>query len=55
MGAVPDATTEKLAVCPTVTDRLAGSEVIDGATDAEVTVSTAVRLVTLPAGSLTTT
>jgi hypothetical protein len=53
-GAVPDAATEKLAVWPAVTVWFAGSEVIDGATDAGVTVSTAVRLVMLPAGSLTT-
>jgi hypothetical protein len=42
------ATTLKVAVCPAVTDLLAGCVVIDGASAAVVTVSVAALLVVLP-------
>jgi hypothetical protein len=54
-GAVPETVTLNVAVCPAVTVLLAGWAVIDGATDAEVTVSVAELLVTLPLLSVTTT
>src|SRR5260221_11957068 len=54
-GAVPVATTVKLAVCPAVTAWLAGCMVIVGATAAAFTVSAAAPLVTVPAVLLTTT
>jgi hypothetical protein len=52
---VPEATTEKVAVCPAVTVTLAGCAVKDGCTAAAVTVSMAALLVALPAELLTTT
>lgn len=54
-GEVPDAITVKVAVCPAVTVRLAGYVMMDGATAADVTVSTAALLLTAPVVSLTTT
>src|SRR5260370_17227932 len=54
-GAVPAATTVKLAVCPAVTVWLAGCVVIVGATGAAFTVSVAAALVTVPAVLFTTT
>jgi len=53
--AVPVAVTENAAVCPAMTVRLAGCEVMDGATGADVTVSVAALLVALPAPLVTTT
>ena len=53
--AVPDAVTVKVAVWPALTVWLAGCAVIDGATGADVTVSVAALLVTLPAVLLTVT
>ncbi len=50
---MPEAVTLNVAFCPAVTVRSAGWEVIAGA--AALTVSRAVRLVTLPAALLTTT
>jgi len=52
---VPEAVTEKVVVCPAVTVRLAGCELIDGATGLAVTVRVAALLPTLPAELLTTT
>lgn len=52
---MPEATTEKVAVCPAVTVWLAGSVAIDGCVADAVTVSMAALLVTLPAELLTTT
>jgi hypothetical protein len=53
---VPVAVTEKAAVCPAFTVKLAGCVVIDGATAAApATLSVAVLLVALPALLLTTT
>jgi len=49
---VPDAVTEKVAVCPAVTVWLAGCVVIAGGT---LTVRVAALLVTLPTELLTTT
>jgi len=50
MGAVPVASTLKLAVCPAVTAWLTGCVVIDGATaEAGLTIRVALLLVTLPA------
>jgi hypothetical protein len=49
------AVTENVAVCPSVTVRLAGWLVIVGATGAAFTVSVAALLVALPAELLTTT
>jgi hypothetical protein len=54
-GAVPEATTENVAVCPAVTVTLAGCVVIVGLTVAVVTVSVAAVLVALPAELVTTT
>jgi hypothetical protein len=54
-GDVPDAVTEKVTLRPAVTVWLTGCVVIDGATGAELTVSAAALLVTLPALLLTTT
>jgi len=55
MGAVPVAATENVAVWPAVTVWLAGCVVIDGATEAVVTVRMAALLVALPAALFTTT
>jgi hypothetical protein len=52
---VPVAVTEKDAVCPVVTVWLVGCAVIEGPAVAEVTVSVAALLVTLPAVLLTIT
>jgi hypothetical protein len=52
---VPEAVTEKLAVWPTVTARLAGCAVIAGATTPAVTVRVAAALVALPTEFVTTT
>ena len=52
---MPVAATENVAVWPAVTVWLAGCVVIDGATEAVVTVSIAALLVALPAVLLTTT
>jgi hypothetical protein len=53
-GAVPPATTVKLAVCPAVTVWFAGGVVIVGATADVFTVSVAAALVTVPTVLLTT-
>jgi hypothetical protein len=52
---VPEAVTEKVAVWPAMMVWLKGCVVMDGATGAGFTVSTALLLVTLPAELLTTT
>jgi hypothetical protein len=52
---VPDAVTEKVALCPAVTVWLTGCVVIEGATVAAFTVSVAGLLVALPAVFVTTT
>ena len=52
---MPVAATENIAVWPAVTVWLAGCVVIDGGTEAALTVSMAALLVTLPAALLTTT
>ena len=52
---MPDAVTAKVAVWPAVTLRLAGCDVMEGATAAAVTVKSAVLLVTLPEELLTVT
>jgi hypothetical protein len=52
---VPEATTEKVAVCPTVTVTLAGCVVIEGLVTTAFTVSVAAALVALPAEFVTTT
>ena len=52
---MPVAATENIAVWPAVTVWLAGCVVIDGATEAVVTVSMAALLVAPPAALLTTT
>ncbi len=52
---MPVAATENIAVWPAVTVWLAGCVVIDGATEAVVTVSMAALLVALPAALLTAT
>jgi hypothetical protein len=54
-GAVPAATTENVAVCPTVTVWLAGCVVILGPTGAAVTVNVAGLLIALPAELVTIT
>ena len=55
MGAVPATATENVAVWPAFTVWLAGCVVIDGATEAVVTVSMAALLVALPTALFTTT
>ena len=52
---MPEAVTEKVAVCPAVTVWLAGWLVIEGATGAGFTVRIAALLVTLPTELVTTT
>jgi hypothetical protein len=52
---VPEAVTEKAAVCPAVTVWLIGCVVIEGATNVAFTVSVAALLLTLPAELLTAT
>ena len=52
---MPEATTEKVAVCPAVTVTPAGCVVIDGLVTAAFTVSVAAVLVALPAELVTTT
>jgi hypothetical protein len=54
-GAVPAATTVKVALAPTAATALAGGVVMLGATAAAVTVSVAPVLVTLPLALPTTT
>ena len=52
---MPDAVTVKVAVWPAMTLRLAGCDVMEGATAAAVTVKSAVLLVMLPEELLTVT
>ena len=52
---MPDATTVKVAFCPTITPWLEGWVMMDGAEDPAVTLSTAALLVMLPAALLTMT
>jgi len=54
-GAVPAATTENVAVCPTVTVWFAGCVVMLGPTGAAVTVNVAGLLIALPAELVTIT
>ena len=52
---MPEAVTEKVAVCPATTVWLVGCLVIEGATGGGLTVRVAALLVTLPAELLTRT
>ena len=54
-GAVPAAVTVNVAICPTVTVRLAGCVLIVGATEGELTVRIAFWLVMVPSELLTIT